>query len=138
VTAAGLVGGVEAGGTKFVCAIGDASPRILVRQAFPTTAPDETMAQAIAFFNRHRDRDLSRIGVASFGPIDLHPQSPSYGCITSTPKPHWQNYAIVDAIARGTGVAHVAVDTDVNCAAMAEWLWGAGRGFDQFVLVSFW
>ena len=119
-----------------MCAIGDTSPRILVREAFPTESPDETMAQTIAFFNRHRHRELSHIGVASFGPIDLHPQSPSYGCITSTPKPHWQNYDIVDAIAQGTGVEHVAVDTDVNCAALAEWLWGAGRNFDPFLYVT--
>lgn len=132
-----LVGGVEAGGTKFVCAIGDTSPRILVRETFPTQSPDQTMAQAIAFFQRHSHRDeLSHIGVASFGPIDLHRHSPSYGRITSTPKPHWQNYDIVKAIAQGTGVEHVLVDTDVNCAALAEWLWGAGRNSDPFLYVT--
>jgi fructokinase len=133
----GLVGGIEAGGTKFVCAIGDGSPRLLVRETFPTQSPEETMADAIAFFRRHASAgDLSHIGVAAFGPIDLHRHSPTYGRITSTPKLHWQDYDIVRAVARGTGVARVSVDTDVNCAALAEWLWGAGRHCDPFLYVT--
>lgn len=136
-SARSLVGGVEAGGTKFVCAIGNTSPRILVRETFPTQSPDQTMANAIEFFNRHaRREELSHIGVASFGPLDLHRDSPSYGQITSTPKQDWQDYDIVSAIVRGTGAEHVSVDTDVNCAALAEWLWGAGRNADPFLYVT--
>jgi fructokinase len=132
-----LVGGVEAGGTKFVCAISDPSRRIVARETFPTRSPEQTISQVVAFFERHAHLDdLSHIGIASFGPIDLDEQSPSYGHITSTPKQDWRDYDIRRAIAEGTGVPHVSLDTDVNCAALGEWLWGAGRDCDPLLYVT--
>jgi fructokinase len=132
-----VVGGVEAGGTKFVCAIGDGSPRLLTRESFPTQSPERTIADVAAFFERATDRHLiSHIGVASFGPVDLDRRSATFGHITSTPKREWRNYDIVGAIASSTGTPHVSIDTDVNCAALAEWLWGAGQHCDPLLYIT--
>jgi len=132
-----LIGAVEAGGTKFICAIGDTAAQILAREVFPTESPAQTLTHAFGFFKRHARRgNLVHIGIASFGPIDLDPRSPSFGRITTTPKQLWRDFDILDAVARGTGVRGVSLDTDVNCAALAEWQWGAGRGCDPLLYVT--
>lgn len=78
-------GSIEAGGTKFVCAIGNEELEILERVSFPTTTPEKTMSAVIDYFKKYK-AELASIGVGSFGPIDIHPDSPTYGYITSTPK----------------------------------------------------
>lgn len=80
-----LYGGIEAGGTKWVCAIGTGPEDIRAEIRFPTTTPDETLGQAIAFFRAHQPAQLAAIGVGSFGPVDLNRASPRYGFITTTP-----------------------------------------------------
>jgi fructokinase len=130
---AGTLGAVEAGGTKFVCAIGS-GPQDLIRTTFPTTTPGETLGQAIQFF-RNRGTSIAALGVASFGPVDLDAQSPTFGFITSTPKPGWSNVDICGVLQRGLG-APVAFDTDVNGAALAEARWGAARGLDNILYVT--
>jgi fructokinase len=131
-----LFGGVEAGGTKFVCGVGT-GPQDLQRVSFPTTSPAETIRRAVEFFQANADstRRLRSIGVASFGPVDLHTSSPSYGFITSTPKLEWQNVDIVGEIRRALDVP-VALDTDVNGAALAEFTWGAARGLSTIVYIT--
>src|SRR5438045_1721101 len=96
-----LYGGIEAGGTKFVCATGS-GPNDLDRITFPTTTPEETIGRAIEFF---QGRSLvTSIGIASFGPLDLDPQSALYGHITSTPKAGWRNTDIAGAVGRALRV----------------------------------
>src|SRR5690606_3353733 len=111
---ANLFGAIEAGGTKFVCAVGT-GPDDLQEIRFPTTSPTETFSRAIDFFAPFKP-NLAAIGIGSFGPVDLQPRSPTYGYITSTPKPGWANCDFA-----GTLVSHlnipVAFDTDVNAAA---------------------
>jgi fructokinase len=125
-------GGLEAGGTKFVCAIGT-GPDDLVRESFPTTTPEETIGRAITFF---RDRaPLRALGIASFGPVDLNPRSATYGYITSTPKPGWRDTDIAGMMARALG-APVQFDTDVNAAALAESRWGSAHGLDDVVYIT--
>lgn len=132
---AGTLGAVEAGGTKFVCAIGS-GPHDLIRTTFPTTTPGETLGQVVEFFCGHaREHPLAALGVASFGPVDLDAQSPTFGFITSTPKPGWSNVDICGVLQRGLGVP-VAFDTDVNGAALAEARWGAARGLDNILYVT--
>jgi fructokinase len=127
-----IYGGVEAGGTKFVCAIGS-GPEDLERTSFPTTMPEETIARAIAFF---RDRaPLRSLGIASFGPVDPNPRSETYGYITSTPKEGWRNTDIAGILGRALGV-RVGFDTDVNAAALAESQWGSARGLDDVVYIT--
>ena len=79
-----LFGGIEAGGTKFVCAVGNNDLEIVERVSYPTTTPEETMALVISFFKQYEEQLVS-IGVGSFGPIDIHRDSKTYGYITSTP-----------------------------------------------------
>ena len=127
-----IYGGVEAGGTKFVCAIGT-GPDDLERTTFPTTSPEETIARAIAFFRERAP--LRGLGIASFGPVDLDPHSETYGSITSTPKAGWANTDISGMIGRALG-ARVRLDTDVNAAALAESRWGSARGLDDVVYLT--
>jgi len=125
-------GGIEAGGTKFVCAVGN-GPHDLETAEFPTTAPAQTLEQVIQFF---RDRQpLAAIGIGSFGPIDPNPTSPTFGYITSTPKLAWRNFDLAGTIRRALEV-DVAFDTDVNAAALAESRWGAAQGLGTFLYVT--
>src|SRR5579862_8669477 len=126
------LGGIEAGGSKFVCAVGG-GPGDAEFLEFATTTPGETIAQAVDFFRAREP--VEAIGIASFGPIDLRPESPTYGYITSTPKLHWRNTDVAGAVGRALGVP-VAFDTDVNAAALAERRWGAARGIENFVYVT--
>jgi fructokinase len=129
-------GGIESGGTKFVCAVGTGPGDLRARVEFPTTTPEETIRRVVEFFEQQgRLEKLSAIGIASFGPIDLHPGSPHFGYITSTPKPGWNNTDLVGPIRRALGVP-VAFDTDVNGAALGEGTWGAAMGLDAFVYLT--
>jgi len=127
-----LYGGIEAGGTKFVCAVGTAPQAICASTAIPTSTPGETLAQVTAFF---RPYTLCRLGLATFGPIDLNRTSSTYGHTLSTPKLAWQGCPIVEALEMALGVP-VAVDTDVNAAALAEFLYGAGQACDPLVYLT--
>ena len=129
-----LVGGIEAGGTKFVCAVGADGADLRATARFPTTTPDETLARCIGFF-RDQSTSLGAIGIACFGPLDLQRASPTYGHITTTPKPGWQNVDIRGIVARALGVP-VALDTDVNGAALGEQRWGAARGLANVLYVT--
>ena len=126
-------GGIEAGGTKFVCAVGQDPDNIRAQIRIPTTTPAEVVPAAIAFFQQQaQEVDLAAVGIASFGPIDPNPTSPTWGNITSTPKPHWGNANLAQAVRDALGVP-VGFDTDVNGAALGEHLWGAAQGLDTFV-----
>lgn len=123
-----MYGGIEAGGTKFVCAIAGQDGQVLDRTQFPTESPVPTVRNAIEFF---RDRgELAGVGIGSFGPVDL-----AGGRITSTPKPGWRNFGIAEAVREGLGVP-VSFDTDVNAAAMGEGKWGAAQGLDSFLYLT--
>jgi len=119
----GLFGGIESGGTKFVCMIGSNPDNIIAEQRIPTTNPEETIRQVIEFFNPYvKSKELTAVGIASFGPIDLNPASPTYGFITTTPKEGWKNVDLYGQIQRGLKIP-VAFDTDVNAAAFGEQYW---------------
>jgi fructokinase len=129
-------GGIEAGGTKFICMVASGPGDILAETRFPTASPEETLTQAVKFFRQHTGSyALAGIGIASFGPLDLDPASPRYGKITSTPKPGWSGADIAGVIQRELELP-VALDTDVNGAALAEYRWGAGQGKDPFVYIT--
>jgi fructokinase len=129
-----VYGGIEAGGTKFVCAAGTGPDEILAETEFRTTSPEETIDHAIAFFEEQPDT-VDAIGIGSFGPVDPDPSSPTFGTITSTPKPGWQNVGILGRVEAALGVP-AAFDTDVNAAALGEHRWGAARGLDTFVYIT--
>lgn len=129
-------GGIEAGGTKFVCAIGTADYEIAEEIRFSTEKPDETIEKAIAFFTKFADKyPLSAIGIGSFGPVDLDVRSKTFGYITSTPKPGWQNTNFGKYISDKLHVP-LGFDTDVNAAALAEYVLGAAQKLDTFAYLT--
>lgn len=133
-----LFGGIEAGGTKFVCIIAGGPDDIQAEIKFPTTTPQETLGKVIEFFQKTQaetDQKLVSIGVACFGPLDLNPTSSTYGYITTTPKPDWQQTDMVGIIRKAMNVP-VLTDTDVNVAAIGEGIWGAGQGLDDFIYLT--
>lgn len=131
-----LYAGIEVGGTKFVCAVGTGPDDLRALTRFPTTTSQETFAQAAAFLStQHSSTPIAAVGIGSFGPVDLSVTSPTYGYITSTPKPGWANADIVGAIRQQINVP-VALDTDVNAAALGEHKWGAAQGLDTFVYIT--
>jgi fructokinase len=127
-----LYGGVEAGGTKFVCAVGSTPQAIQASTVISTSTPTATLRQVIAFFRPYAIRSL---GLATFGPIDLDRGSSTYGRILSTPKLAWQGCPIVGILQTALQVP-VVVDTDVNAAALAEAMYGAGWGCDPVVYLT--
>jgi fructokinase len=126
------IGAIEAGGTKFVLAVADGAGRIIARARIDTRTPDETFPEMSAFFESHGP--LAGIGIASFGPIDINPASPAYGTFTTTPKPSWSDARFHDAL--GALGAPILVDTDVNGAALGEWLAGAGTGCETLAYTT--
>jgi fructokinase len=131
-----LVGGIEAGGTKFVCAVGTGPGDVQSEVRVPTTTPAATLERVVGFFAEQASRaPLAALGVASFGPVDLDPRSATFGRITTTPKPGWRDVDLVGSLRSALRVP-VAFDTDVNAAALAEHRWGAGRGLGTLVYVT--
>ncbi len=131
-----VYGGIEAGGTKFVCAVGTGPDDIRLSITFPTTYPEETLEKAVSFFRQAtKGLTLVAIGIASFGPVDPNPLSPTYGYITSTPKPGWANTDFAGYIRESLRVP-VGFDTDTNVAALGEHRWGAAVGLDTFIYLT--
>ncbi|RPH85416.1 MAG: ROK family protein [Candidatus Rokuibacteriota bacterium] len=131
-----LVGGLEAGGTKFVCAIGTRPDDVRAEARFPTTTPEETIPRAVAFFARQMARaPVAALGVASFGPLDLDRRSPTFGFITTTPKTGWRQVDLAGLLRRALGLP-IVIDTDVNAAALAEHRWGHARGIASVVYIT--
>ncbi len=128
-----LFGGVETGGTWCVCALGSETGELADREQFPTGLPEETLERIAAFFEaRPRPRAL---GFASFGPVDVHRDSPTWGSVTTTPKRGWQHTAIAPVLQERLGVP-VAFASDVTAAAVGEHRWGAGRGLDALCYLT--
>ncbi|MFM9279737.1 ROK family protein [Paenibacillus jiagnxiensis] len=123
------IGAIEAGGTKFICGVGNEKGEIENRISYATEEPERTLEQALTFF---RDQDVEAIGIGSFGPIDLNRSSPNYGRVTTTPKPGWSGFDFVGYLKRSYPVP-IGFDTDVNAAVFGEAKWGAARGLDSCV-----
>lgn len=127
-----IIAAIEAGGTKINCGLGTEDGKILEQIEIPTTTPDETIGKIIEYF---KDKEFDIIGLGSFGPIDPVIGSETYGYITSTPKPHWGNTNIVGEILKHFDKPLV-FDTDVNAAALAESMWGAGKGLSNLLYLT--
>lgn len=126
------LGAIEAGGTKFVCGIGNEHGEITDRVSFPTTTPEETIANVVAYFS---DKSIDALGIGSFGPVDLDKSSPTYGYVTTTPKPHWGQYDFLGNVKKHLNVP-IGFDTDVNAAALGEAEWGAAKGLDSCLYIT--
>lgn len=132
-----LIAAIEAGGTKFNCAIGTGPEDILISTRIETTTPSETMREVISFFESGIKQvgKISALGIGSFGPLDLNKTSDTYGYITTTPKDGWK---YTDMLGSLKEVFHVpvAIDTDVNAAALGEYTWGNGKNCESLVYIT--
>ena len=135
-----IVGAIEAGGTKFVCAVGSGpGARLLERTQFSTDDDPARLMHSVAEWFAAQEKKhgaFAALGVASFGPVDLDERSPTYGFITTTPKRGWQNANILGPLRRAFRGRPIGFDTDVNGAALGEARWGAARGLEDFVYVT--
>ena len=128
-----IYGGVETGGTWIVCALGTGPGEIVAQDTFRTAGPAQTLDRIVAFFDGHPRP--AAIGIGSFGPVDLDPGSPTWGYVTTTPKPGWSHTPVAPALRDRLGVP-VAFETDVNAAAVAEHRWGAGRDVESLCYLT--
>jgi fructokinase len=128
-----VYGGIETGGSKWTCAVGTGPDDLPSIETFPTTTPEETIGRAVEFFEGAGP--VAAIGIGSFGPVDLNPASPTWGYITSTPKPGWRQTDVAPEIRRRLEVP-VSFDTDVNAAALGEHRWGAAQDVDTFCYIT--
>ena len=128
-----MLGGVEGGGSKWRCAIGTSPDDLRAETVVPTTTPAETLGRVAEFFER--EGPVEALGIGSFGPVDVRVGSPTWGHVTTTPKPGWAQADVAEELGRRLGVP-VAFDTDVNAAAFGEHRWGACQGLDTFCYVT--
>jgi fructokinase len=125
--------GIEAGGTKFICIVASGPDDVRAQITIPTTQPEDTIEKTIAFFKTHEP--FAGMGIATFGPCDLNPASPTYGFITTTPKPGWQHVNLLGTLRQALDVP-IGFDTDVNVAALGEFTWGAGQGLEVVLYLT--
>lgn len=132
-----IFGGIEGGGTKFICAVGTAPNDIRAEIRIPTTTPEETLTNAINFFKEQQKQlgPLTAIGIANFGPLDVRPDSPTYGQVLPTPKPHWSGANLLGMLHNAFDIP-IGFDNDVNASALSEHLWGAAQGLDTFIYLT--
>ena len=129
-------GSIEAGGTKWVCAVGSSPDKLEDTTVFRTTTPDETIPLAIEYFRSHHERrGLTAIGIGSFGPLDLDEGSPTYGYIQATPKRDWEDTDLLGTFRRALGFP-IALETDTNAAVLGEWRLGAGKGLSDCLYLT--
>lgn len=121
------IGAIEAGGTKFVCGVGREDGTIEDRISFPTEFPEQTLTNVVSYF---ADKDIEAMGIGCFGPIDIDVTSPTFGAVTTTPKPGWSGFDVLGALKKEFAIPF-GWDTDVNAAAFGEATWGAAKGLDS-------
>lgn len=128
-------GGIEIGGTKFICAVGNAEGKLIKKTRIPTTTATETMLQVISFFKEVQKEYLfSAIGLTSFGITYLDPQSPKYGHFYAKHKGiSWEDVNIVGIIKEAFPLLPIGFDTDVNAAVLGESRWGNGKNLNNLV-----
>ena len=133
----GHVAGIEAGGTKFICATAKDSADLLNRTRISTQDPKATYAAVVAYLQAQEQRHgaLDAIGLASFGPLDVNPNSPTFGRMGNTPKAGWPGFDMLASLREHFEVP-LALQTDVNGSALGESLWGAGRGLDSVLYIT--
>lgn len=128
-----ILGAIEAGGTKFVVAIGDENGNILERTSFPTTTPEETIKNIFKFFD---EKNIDALGLGCFGPIDPDLNSPTYGYITTTPKSGWENFNIIGSLQEHYPNLPIGFDTDVNGAVLGEVYFGSAKGLENALYLT--
>lgn len=132
-----MLAGVELGGTKCVCVLATGAGEILEQERVETEAPHATLPRIGSILHRWftAGHSIKALGLASFGPIDVDQASSGWGRIGQTPKAGWTGTDIVASLTEGLDIP-VALDTDVDGAALAEMRWGAAAGLSDFAYVT--
>lgn len=132
-----VLAGVELGGSKCVCILASAPDDIRAQVRIPTTDSATTLAKITAVLDAWQQgpEPPEALGIASFGPLDLRPDSDTFGRIISTVKPGWDGADALGRLAQGRGLP-IGINTDVNAAALAEARWGAARGLADCAYVT--
>lgn len=125
-------GAIDAGGKRFICGITDENGITLEKTSFPTETPEKTIPSVIDFF---KDKGISALGIGCFGPLDLNPNSQTYGYITSTPKESWRNYNIAGVFKENLNIP-VFLDTNINVGLLGEATWGAAKNVKNAVYLT--
>lgn len=128
-----MLGSIEAGGTKFVCAVSNDNLDIIERVSFPTTYPEETLQRIFDFFDGYKE--LKAIGIGSFGPIDINRKSKKYGYITSTPKIKWKDFNFLGEMKKHFNLP-IGWTTDVNAACLGEYEIGSASDDDSCIYLT--
>jgi fructokinase len=126
-----LIGAIEGGGTKFVCAVGYGSESTIAERRIETRAPQETIREIVAFFAAH---PITALGIGMFGPLELR-DCDNRGSILATTKPGWKGFPFRQRLSEHLSVP-IAIDTDVNAAAIGEACWGAAQGCSVVLYVT--
>lgn len=130
-----LVGGIEAGGTKIVYGTAEVDGKeihILERKEMPTDESSVVIDKLNSYFKENK---ITSLGLASFGPLELNKNSSDYGMVMGTPKKGWDQVPFGAALKEYLQIP-VEIDTDVNAAAMAEVVYGAGKGSESLVYIT--
>lgn len=127
-----IIGALEAGGTKMVCALGRKDGTIIEQVSIPTTTPEETIPKIIEYF---KDKDIKALGIGAFGPVDVNPASDTYGYILETPKLAWRNKDLLGGIRKALKVP-MAIDTDVNGSCLGEVTYGCAKGLSSVIYIT--
>lgn len=108
-------------------AYAEAPTRIFDRMEIRTTNPHETVGQIVGWLEKRGP--FVAIGIASFGPVDLNPESETYGYLTTTPKKLWEGFPLLKSFVHFNkdGLCPIGFDTDVNAPAIAELAHGQFR-----------
>ena len=131
-----LFGGIEAGGTKFICAVSSNPPILIDKIQFNTTTPDQTIEKVCEYFYPYIKKGrLKSIGIASFGPVDVDVLSSTYGYITTTPKPYWETTNILGQLKKELAIP-IAFHHDVTASAIGEYKWGASKDIDPSLYIT--
>jgi fructokinase len=131
-------GAVELGGTKTVALVAKDKDHIVAKKVIPTLSPEQTVQDLADFFHLVQEKyniAIDSIGIGSFGPLDLNPDSETYGFITSTPKKGWVFFNIKSAVENACQV-DVIIDTDVNAAALGEYLYDPEKSIQNLVYIT--
>ena len=127
-----LIGALEAGGTKMVCAIGTEDGTILEQISIPTTTPEETIQKLIEYF---KDKEIAALGVGEFGPVDVNTKSETFCYILDTPKLAWRHKDLIGGLRDALKVP-VGLDTDVNGSCLGEVTYGCAKGLDSVIYIT--
>lgn len=130
-----MFGSIEAGGTKFVCAVGNDNLEVVDRVSFPTTTPEETLGKCVTYFKQFSD--VSAMSVASFGPIEIRENNEKYGFVTKTPKPGWSDTDFIGYLKKELGSLPIYWTTDVNGSVYGEYVYALEQGIETESIVYY-